>query len=272
MSIRTIFDGRRERSLRPTSVPPWVLSFLGFALLFSLWYVATEYGLVATFMVPTPEAVWGEFARLWELILDNLWVTLFESAVGFVSAVVFSLVLGLVITMNSRVRDTLMPLIIGGNSVPRIAVAPLIIFYVGGGMASKYVIAAWIAFFPMLINTIEGLSIEDEDRQNMLDLYDATTWQEYRLVRFPRAIPYLFDGMKLAVSLAIIGAIVGEFIAAERGLGSLVVWSLWNHNIAQAMAIVFVMGLTAMVAILALYVIQDKIVFWRKTNLFGGEQ
>lgn len=271
MSMRNIFDGRTGRFVSLTSLPSWVLSVLGFVLLFLAWFVATEYELVATFLVPTPAAVWGEFARLWDLILANLWITLFESAVGFVAAVALSLVLGLFITMSRPVHDTLMPVIIGGNSVPRIAVAPLIIFYLGGGMASKYVIAAWIAFFPMLINTIEGLSLEDDDRQDMLALYDATTWQEYRLVRFPSAIPHLFDGMKLAVSLAIIGAIVGEFIAAEEGLGSLVVWSLWNHNIAQALAIVFVMGVTAMVAILGLYVIQDRIVFWRQTNLFGGE-
>lgn len=272
MSIKTIFDGRRDVGFRPSSVPPVVLSALGFLSLLTLWFVATEYGLVATYMVPTPGEVWGEFARLWQLILDNLWVTLFEAIVGFVAAVVLSILLGLLITMNPLARNTLMPIIIGGNSVPRIAVAPLIIFYVGGGMTSKYVIAAWIAFFPMLINTVEGLSIEDEDRQSMLKLFDATTWQEYRYVRFPRSIPYLFDGMKLAVSLSIIGAIVGEFIAAKRGLGSLVVWSLWNFNIAQAIAIVLVMGATAMVAILGLYAIQQRVVFWRETSLLGGEQ
>lgn len=262
----------RGAEIDPTDVPRWFLSTLGALLFLGAWYLASEYDILSDFLLPTPGEVLGEFLRITRVILNNLWVTVLESVVGFVVAVVLALLLGLFITMNQRAREALMPLIIGGNSVPRIAVAPLIIFYFGGGAVAKYIIAAWIAFFPMLINTVEGLSLEDDDRKQMLELFDTTVWQEYRFVRIPHALPHIFDGMKLAVALAIIGAIVGEFVAANKGLGALVVWALWNHNIALALAIVLVMGALGVSAIVGLYMLQNRVVFWRDATIFGGDR
>lgn len=270
MGISEAIGFKRQAGFNPRAVPRWVLSLLGVVLLLAGWHYGSEFGIIDDFLMPPPAEVWAEFYRLRDLIAEHLGITLFESAVGFFVAVTLSIVLGVVITMDRRVYDTLMPLIIGGNSIPRIALAPLFIFYFGGGSVAKFVIAAWIAFFPMLINTVEGLSLQDEERQMMLDLMDATTWQEYRYVRFPNALPHLFDGMKLAVSLAIIGAIVGEFIAANEGLGALVVWALWNHNLGQALAIVLVMGTAAALAIVGLYLLQNRLVFWREATMFGG--
>lgn len=260
------------RFVRSRKGTQWGLALAGVVLLLAAWHAITAVlGLVPAAALPAPGAVASEFVRIYPIILQNAVPTLFETAVGFVLAVMLALVLGVVLTVSDRARSTLMPLIISGNSVPRVALAPAILFYVGTGQQAKYLIAAWMAFFPMLINTMDGLAEIDEEREMLLELLDASLWHEFRFVRFPHALPYLFDGMKVAASLAFIGAIIGEFIAADRGLGALALWAIWGYNIAMAMAVVAVTGVIATVVILTLYNLQSRIVFWREATLFGGE-
>lgn len=263
MSTRRFGDRRRERL---------GLSLLGVVLFFLAWYTITDVlHVFAEVTLPSPFTVASEFQRVFDLIVSNYVPTLQAGLVGFAASLLLAILVSIPLTASERVHDAFMPVIVAGNSVPRVTLAPLIIFYVGVGLAANYLIAMWIAFFPLLINTVDGLANVDEDMEALLDVIGATTWQEYRYVRFVNALPSIFDGMKTGVSLAIIGAIVGEFVAAERGLGNLALIGLSNANLALVLAIVAIMGLTTTALIFGIYALQTRLVFWKDVSLFGGE-
>lgn len=246
----------------------WGLSIVGTIAIFVLWQLVTgTFGLIDDLVLPSPLQVYSEFSRTQDLIFEHFWPTLTSSAIGFTIAVTLAIVVAVVLTLNDDVRHAIMPLVVGGNSIPRVSLAPVIIYYFGGFQA-KYLLSAWIAFFPMLVNTLEGLDNIEDDQESMLKTFETKTWQEYRYVRFPAALPLLFDGMKISVSLAIVGAVVGEFIGAREGLGFLALFAIRNLNTSLVLATVGVMGLVSVTAFFALFVLQDRIVHWKETNMF----
>lgn len=244
------------------------LQVLGSVLVLVAWELtAGPLNLVHDTVLPAPSEIYSEFVRVPAIILDNFLITLTESVIGFVGALVVGIGFGILITLNSRVREAALPYIVGGNSVPRVTLAPIIIFYVGGFQA-KYLLAAWLAVFPLLLNTIEGLSDIDENHENLLETFETTKWQEYRYVRIPAALPFIFDGIKLSITLAVIGAVLGEFLTVSRGLGGLALYALRDYQIALAFAVLGLMGVVSVFAFLGVYVLQDRVVHWQKTELF----
>jgi NitT/TauT family transport system permease protein len=246
----------------------WGLSTGGVVTTFVLWYlVADVYELVGDLALPSPVAVWEVTVRAQDILLMSLVTTLERAAVGYVGAVLLALLLAVVLTANDRVRQALMPLILGANTVPRVSIAPLIVFYLGD-FSPHALIAGWVAFFPILINAMEGLGNLDEDTENLLGALGASRLQEYRYVRFPNALPFIFDGLKVGVSLAIVGAIVGEFVSATEGIGFLALFAMKNYDIALVFSVIGLMAFVALIAFLTLYLLQDRLVHWREAALF----
>lgn len=245
------------------------ISTAGTGALILLWYVVTE--LVPLFpavALPSPITVVNRVIDTSNIILDNLWPTLLSSLFGFVVAVVLGIGVAIILASKDWMREALMPLIVSGNSVPRVSLAPVIIFYIGGFQA-KYMIAAWVAFFPMLVNALEGLSSLDDDMELLLESLDANLWQEFRKVRFPNSLPFLFDGMKISVTLAIVGAVVGEFVGAEEGMGWLALFALQSLDIPLVFGIVGAMGFVSVSAFYILFKLQDHLVHWQESALFA---
>lgn len=245
----------------------WGISAIGTIGTFLVWYASTAvFGIFNELVLPSPIQVWGAFYTTQELIYSNFWSTVTASAVGFILAVTGGVLVAVVLTSNDRLRNTFMPLILSGNSVPRIALAPLIIFYVGG-FDAKYMISAWVAFFPMLVNAMEGLDDVDSELENLTAALGATYWQELKWVRFHAALPFIFDGLRIAATLSILGAVVGEFVSSSEGMGYLALFALKSFDTALVFAVVTIMGLFAATAFLSIFVLQDRVVHWRETNL-----
>lgn len=243
------------------------VSTAGTALALLIWYIVAD--VLSVFpdtTLPGPVAIYNRVVETNEIILQNLWPTLMAAGVGFAAAVVLGILTAVILTANERLRGALMPLIVSANSVPRLALAPVIIFYVGGFQA-KYLISAWIAFFPMLINAMEGLGDLGEDLDHLLKSLDATTYQEYRKVRLPNSLPFIFDGMKLSVTLAIVGAVVGEYVAADSGMGWLALFALRNLDTELVFGLVGIMGLISVTLFYALFVLQDRLVHWTEASM-----
>lgn len=246
----------------------WGLSTAGMVSVFALWYIASDVlALVSPTALPSPVTVYEVTMQFQDLLFENILVTVERAGYGYVISVVLAVVLGVVLTAWDRAHQALMPLVLASNTVPRISLAPLIIFY-AGDFNPHVLIAAWIAFFPMLVNIMEGLGDLDEDLENLLEAIDATTYQEYRYVRFPNALPFIFDGLKIGVTLAIVGAVVGEFVASETGVGFIALFAMTNYNIPLVFSVVGLMSLIAVAAFFTLYLVQDKLVHWREAALF----
>jgi NitT/TauT family transport system permease protein len=246
----------------------WGWSLFGIVFVFGFWHLATKYELVSTVVTAAP---WDSFLALVEfegLIRSAVVSTAFVAIWGFGSALFLAIVVSILFILNSTVRETLMPIVVSVNSIPRVALAPLIIFYVGGENTAKYIIAAWVAFFPMFLNILEGLDATDEEELDLLRVVGATKWQTFKKIRVPNALPSVFDGMKIGVSLAMVGAVVGEYVKGNTGVGALVIVTMGQLQMDVVYAVIGLVSLATMVVVLFVFVLQDRLIFWSDANLF----
>lgn len=243
----------------------WLLPFAGTASFILGWEVFSTV-IVDTYLLPPPSQIVTRGSEIFDLLMANLVVTLRASAIGFVACIVISIVSAVLITSDERLENAIYPLLAGMSTLPKVTVAPILIFYFGSFQA-QYLLAAWIAFFPMLVNSVDGFSLEDRSEEALLDTWEATTWQRLRYIRYPAAIPYLFDGMKVAVKLAIVGAVTGEFIAANQGIGYLTLFALQELQVDVMIAAIGLLATASVVLIYLLFLAQDRLVHWRNTQL-----
>ncbi|MFP8953843.1 ABC transporter permease [Natrialbaceae archaeon A-arb3/5] len=249
-----------------------LLPIVGIVGMLVLWEgVTSGLGTVSEVVLPAPTTVLSEFSGSSDLIIQSTETTVFAGFVGFLIVVVLAPLCAIALTLNDRVEKAFMPLVVGVNSVPRVTVIPLLVFYFGDDIGTGYIIAAWVAFFPLFLNAFEGFSRLNDDHRSLLSMYNASVWQEYRYVRLPNGLPRVFDGMKIAFTLAMIGAVVGEFIMREGGLGHLAMIGMRTANTGLVFASVFVIGIISTVSIFLLYLLQDRLVFWEETNFFTTE-
>lgn len=252
----------------------WALSGLGILLLFVFWEASTALLAPNPKYFPGPIDVVNELARIWPAIISVLPNTLFAALVGYLIALILSIVIAIPLVANDRLLNALMPFIIGTNTVPRIALTPLVIYWVSfftisGLFLANYVMAVWVAFFPMLIAAIDGFRSIDEATENMLQIYGTTTWQEFKYVRLKKGLPFIFDGMKIGFILAMIGAVVGEFVSGTPGIGSMASSAIGRTSVSRAFAIVLVLGFISTGVVLAVYLIESKVIFWRESSIMG---
>jgi putative riboflavin transport system permease protein len=236
------------------------------ALAFLVWYLLTEAAVVPPFMLPKPSMVWE---RLWQVLLDgsllrNLLVTLQEVLAGLILGVCSATALGYVLAKSRTVERFLSPYIVASQAVPIVAIAPLLIIWLGPGMFSKVLICALIVFFPVLVNTIVGLRSVPEDLQDLMRSLKATRWQTVRLLEVPAAMPVFLGGLRIGATLAVIGAVVGEFVGADRGLGFLVNVGRGQYDT----ALVFVAVFTLIALAISLYglvvLLETRLLSWKQ--------
>ena len=192
----------------------------------------------------------------------NFSVTLEEIIAGFGVGSLFGIVLGILIGQSSFLERTLYPYIVAFQTVPKVAIAPIVVIWFGYGLSSKIIITAMIAFFPVIANTIVGLRSAPQDQIEMLQAYTASPWQIFRMVRFPQALPFIFVGLDVAAVLAVIGAVVGEFVGAKAGLGFLILQKNLTFDMAGVFAILIVLSLIGVGLHGLVEVARRRVLFW----------
>ena len=180
-----------------------------------------------------------------ELIIDNTWPTITAGFIGFGLAVVTAVLSAIFLSLNKRVENALMPIVVGANSVPRVTLAPLIIFYLGSGVAPNYMIAAWVAFFPTFINTVSSLSRIDPEYEQFRSIIGANRLQYLRYIKFWNALPDIVSGVKITFQLTIVGAIIAEFLGGGGGLGYLIIQSTQRAQLGLTFGIIILIALFA---------------------------
>ena len=220
-----------------------------FAGLLVCWEGAVRLLHVPDWLVPAPSRIGAVMAEMNAVMLRHTFVTLQETVLGFLLALVVGVVCGIGIIHFPILRDTLYPVLIMFNSFPKIAIAPLFVIWIGVGIESKIANAFLLALFPIVINAILGLTDMEPDLLEMVRAMSRSRWVLFWKIRLPHSLPYLFAGCKIGISLAVIGAIVGEFISGRSGLGYLVLTA--NNYFNTPMAFTALAYLVAMS--LALY-------------------
>lgn len=173
------------------------------------------------YILPSPTTI---FQVTWEsrsILLSHTWVTLGEILIGFFLAFIsgFSLAIGIV--YSPILEKFLYPLVIASQTIPVFAIAPLLIIWFGYGLMPKVIMAAIIAFFPLVVNTVDGLRAVDVELLNLMKTLKATSWQLFSKIRFPAALPFIFSGIRVAMAVSVIGAVIGEWVGSDVGLGFL---------------------------------------------------
>ena len=239
------------------------------------WELAVRAFGVAAIVLPPPSAIG---AALWNLLSigtlpKHLGVTLAEIIAGFVFGALAGIALGTAIALSTLLRRILYPYIIILQVVPKVAVAPLFIIWLGFGIESKVLMAVLISFFPLLVNTIAGLQNVQPEYLDLMTAVKARPWETFRYVRFPSALPYIFAGLEAAIVLAVIGAIVGEFVGASVGLGYLIMLYQTNLNIPGVFAVLVVLSVVGLVLHTAVVYCRRRVVFWvgeERTSFTGA--
>jgi NitT/TauT family transport system permease protein len=235
-----------RRRLEILLVPAAMLGLIG------IWDLVHNVGNYSTFILPTPGQVWAKFLVV--IANGTLWyhtsATLVEILGGLALGLTAAMVLGYLLAKFTLVERFLSPYIVASQSVPIVALAPLLIVWFGFGLFSKMLVCALTIFFPVLINTIVGLRSVEEDLMDLMRSLQAGRWQIFRLLEVPAALPVLLGGLKVGVTLSVIGAVVGEFAQSDRGLGFLV--NLANRGLFDT-PLMFVALFTLMTIALGLY-------------------
>lgn len=216
-----------------------------FACLILLWEGAVRVFRVPDWLVPAPSRIGGVMAEMNTVMLLHTFVTLQETVLGFLLALVVGVLCGIGIIHFPILRDTLYPVLIMFNSFPKIAIAPLFVIWIGVGIESKIANAFLLALFPIVINAILGLTDMEPDLLEMVRAMSRSRWVLFWKIRLPHSLPYLFAGCKIAISLAVIGAIVGEFISGRSGLGYMVLAANNYFNTPMAFtALAYLVGMS----------------------------
>lgn len=200
-------------------------TILMFGIVLLVWHFGVVLLGIKEFILPTPLAAIStlfEAKYRWSL---NFMATFYEVVGGFILSAIVGVILGIAIVWSDRLKRTILPFLVFVNTLPKIAVAPLFLVWFGYGILPNILIVILISFFPMVINTATGLVAVEEDLLDLVNYLHATKWQKLKLIQLPNSLPYVFSGLKITCTTAVVGAIVGEFIASEKGLGAVIITS-----------------------------------------------
>ena len=200
-------------------------TLLTFILALLVWHFGVVLFGVKEFILPTPIAAiqtlfQGKFR--WPM---NFMATFYEVVGGFLVSGLVGVILGVAVVWSEWLKRTILPFLVFLNSLPKIAVAPLFMIWFGYGIVPNILIVFLISFFPVVINTATGLVAVEDDLLDLVNYLHATKWQKMKKIQLPNSLPYIFSGLKIAATTAVTGAIVGEFVASDKGLGSIIISS-----------------------------------------------
>jgi NitT/TauT family transport system permease protein len=217
-----------EEELLPGSTGNWqrrTLPFIFLAVIVGIWELASRFTDVPVYILPAPSAIVERLIRSWPLLWDHSVVTLTEIGIGFALGVLLGLALAIPIAYSTVFRNTVYPLIVASQAVPKIAIAPLLVLWLGFDIMPKIVITALMVFFPVTVTAAEGFTSVDRNLLDLLRSVHASPAQIFFKIRFPHALPQIFSGLKIGITLAVVGAVVGEWVGADSGLGYLLVYA-----------------------------------------------
>jgi ABC-type nitrate/sulfonate/bicarbonate transport system permease component len=249
-----------KRYLLPTAV---------LVALVAAWQVAAASGFLANvlnledFLLPSPSQIADTLWSDRSLLADNAWVTLREVLLGFGVALACGLAFAFLLHASETLRRALYPLIVASQTVPIIAIAPILVVWFGFGIGPKLAIIALICFFPITVNTLDGLRSVDPDAVKMMWTLDGGRWAILRRVEAPTALPYAFSGAKIAAAVAVIGAVFGEWAGSSSGLGYLMQIDNARLDTPRLWASVLLLSLMAIGLFAALSALERKVVWWR---------
>jgi NitT/TauT family transport system permease protein len=241
----------------------WMRPILLIVILLVLWDLAIRVFRIPPYLIPAPEAVVKQLYLEWPKLWREALVTTYATLGGFALSIAFGIPMALLIAYSRTIESFVYPLLVFSQSVPKIAIAPLILVWVGAGIGSKILVVTSIAFFPIVINTMAGFKEVDRGLADVFRSVDANERQMFFRLRLPYAMPYIFAGLRIATTLAVLGAIVAEWLAASNGLGYLVLSGSFNFNTARSFAAIIALAVIG-TAFFAFMSWVERMISWKR--------
>jgi NitT/TauT family transport system permease protein len=259
---RSVLSGKRLLRVEFMLVPVALAFFL------LAWDLLVAWQQYPTFILPSPGRVWERFLLLVGdgTLGSHTLATLVEVLSGLFIGLVAALVIGYGLAKSPLLERILSPYIVASQAVPVVAIAPLLVIWFGFGGLSKSLVCALTVFFPALVTTIVGIRSADPDLISLMRSLQASRWQTFRMLEVPAALPVLFAGLKVAVTLAVIGAVVGEFVGADRGLGFLVNLARGILDTPMLFVALFVLVIIALGLYTAVTLLEYVVLRWRRID------
>ncbi len=257
----------RRPAIFHEGVLPWITTPVLLAVLVLAWHFYVKIGGVSPFILPTPSAVLSAW-------LDMLWSprawahtgwTIYATLYGFLWALVVGVGLGVLIGRVRWLEATLNPFIVATQVIPKVALVPLFVVWFGFGVTSKVIVAAVLAFFPILTNTVLGVKSIDQGHRDVMISLNASRWQVFRRLELPSALPYILTGMEVGIVLAIIGAIVGEYLGGNNGLGAMLIAKMNGFETDGLFAVIIQMTILGFIFYFGIGALRRFLIPWHES-------
>ncbi|GAE25591.1 hydroxymethylpyrimidine ABC transporter [Halalkalibacter wakoensis JCM 9140] len=184
-----------------------------------IWEVSVWIWNVEEWILPAPSLIFQAFFDTWHLLPDHIWMTTKEAVLGFLLGIIVALIIAFILDISPLLRKSFYPILLFSQTIPIIAIAPLLIIWFGYGILPKVLVVALVTFFPVVVSVAEGLQSSDRDMIRLVRSMGGSFWQVFWSVRFPHALPYLFTGLRIGATYSVLAAVISEWVGASKGLG-----------------------------------------------------
>lgn len=250
-----------KRRIREIFLP--VLFFLG---ILAIWEGFVFIFNIPQYLLPKPTNIFSEIVINFNSLLKHTGITMSEAIIGFLLGNILGFVAAVIFSHSETAEKGLYPYAIALKTTPILAMAPLLVLWFGTGIISKIVASAVVCFFPILVNTVKGLKSVDKDYLDLLKSFSARKYQILIKLRLPNSLPYIFSALKISTGLAVVGAIVGEFVGAREGIGFIILISTYHLETVKMFAAIIMSALGGMLFFWIISLIEKKVIFWQKSE------
>jgi NitT/TauT family transport system permease protein len=256
-----------DRVPRPVTMLLLLLAFL------AVWQIVYLLKLISYIILPSPFSTIADIVTVGmnlltgDYMLKSLWTTTQEVLLGFMIAVVLGFFLGLLVGETDFGERMVMPYLVAVNAMPKVAFAPLFVSWLGFGIASKVALAAFVALFPVIVGTAAGIHAADQNARMLFRTMGASRWQTLTKLKLPTGMPHFFTGLKNAAVLAVVGAVVGEFLGGGKGFGELIRIAASMINTPRVFALIIYLSLLGLATFGVVIWLQRKLIFWHKETV-----
>lgn len=270
MSETATTTRHQDNARLPLRLSRIVYPILSVIVILALWQFVIVFFKPAPYLLPSPVAVGNALVSQFPMLIYHSGITAFETLVAFVLSIVISLPLALMIARFRWFEDAVYPLLVTSQAVPKVALAPLILVWLGFGLHTNIVVGVLMAFFPVVISGVVGLKSVPEDMIFLGKTMGLSSTQMFRKIYLPHALPSLFGGLKVCVTLAVVGAVVGEFVGSDRGLGYLILLASGQLQTALMFAALILLVIIGVVSFSIVQLVETRVMPWHRSVRNAG--
>ena len=250
----------------------WIPSIFFVIVVLIIWDVLVKINDVPSWLLPSPSEIFKAMLDNARILTSHTITTLIEVILGFVIALFVGLFLSSAITLSSTIEKSFYPFIIASQTIPIIVIAPMLLVWVGYGLMPKIIVVALISFFPIVVNTVDGMKSIDIDLEKLFRTMGASNWDIFRKIRIPNSLPYMFSGLRVAISISVIGAVIGEWVGSSEGLGYLMIRSKPQFQTELVFAAIFILSIMGIILFFGIGLVEKLCIPWnnfRKGDKLG---